>query len=458
MKSYNLTKRILGSILAILLSTTSCKKQDAFLAAIPNQSLKVPQSLNDLQLILQDDRVFNNSDPGLGLANSEDYYVTDAFFLSMNFVSQNEYVWAKNPYPNTDVDGWIGPYQAIYYANVVLDNLSKFDQESLNQAGAIKGAALFFRSWAFFNLLQTFSLPYDSRSSNQDLGILLRLSSDLNKKYPRSTIQQCYDQIIQDVSTSLNLLPSTTINSTLPNKTAANAFLARIYLSMSDYNNAFKYANACLTINSSITDFNGLNLTKRPISPTPLTEEIFRSDAQFTGPIGTTSARIVTPSFYATYDANDLRKKVFFYTLSGNIVLFGSYDVKKNGLFTGLATDEMYLIRAECYARMGNTSAAMTDLNNLLVKRWVTGTFTPYTAINANDALQKILVERRKELICRGLRWLDLRRLNKDPQFAVTLTRTVNGQTYTLPPNDPRYAMPIPDNEIQLSGIPQNQR
>ena len=100
----------------------------------------------------------------------------------------------------------------------------------------------------------------------------------------------------------------------------------------------------------------------------------------------------------------------------------------------------------------------MADLNSLLVKRWANGTFTPYTAVDAADALNQILTERRKELLYRGLRWTDLRRLNKSPATAITLTRTVNGQIYTLPPNDPRYLYAIPDNVMtsNSSGMKQN--
>jgi len=107
---------------------------------------------------------------------------------------------------------------------------------------------------------------------------------------------------------------------------------------------------------------------------------------------------------------------------------------------------------------MGKLDYAMKDLNMLLRNRWRKGTYTDQIALDPNDALDKILMERRKELIFRGLRWSDLRRLNRDPRFAKTLTRIVEEVTYRLPPNDPKYVYPIPESEIKLSGIQQNVR
>lgn len=118
----------------------------------------------------------------------------------------------------------------------------------------------------------------------------------------------------------------------------------------------------------------------------------------------------------------------------------------------------MYLVRAEASARTGHPAQALSDLNTLLATRWKTGTYVPYATTDPAVALQDILTERRKELFARGLRWTDLRRLNQDPRFAVTLKRLIAGQAYALPPLDKRYVFPIPDDEIRLSGIPQNSR
>jgi hypothetical protein len=116
----------------------------------------------------------------------------------------------------------------------------------------------------------------------------------------------------------------------------------------------------------------------------------------------------------------------------------------------------MYLVRAECEARKGLVASAMDDLNTLLIKRWKTGTFIPVTADNANEALQIILTERRKELIDRGLRWMDIKRLNKE-NANIVLVRKIEGQAYTLQPNANYYALPLPADVIKASGIPQNE-
>ncbi|HVK46647.1 MAG TPA: RagB/SusD family nutrient uptake outer membrane protein, partial [Pseudobacter sp.] len=175
---------------------------------------------------------------------------------------------------------------------------------------------------------------------------------------------------------------------------------------------------------------------------------------------------IISPEIINAYANDDLRKQLYVKenmdvpVPSGTYRFVGNYEgaVASSALFNGLAVDELYLVRAEAEARKGNTSAALKAINDLLVTRWEAGTYTDMTATDANDALGKILPERRKELLMRGLRWTDLRRLNQETRFAETLTRTVAGATYTLPPNDARYTLLIPQEVITNSSLPQNVR
>ena len=65
--------------------------------------------------------------------------------------------------------------------------------------------------------------------------------------------------------------------------------------------------------------------------------------------------------------------------------------------------------------------------------------------------------KRRKELLFRGLRWADVKRYNREGANIV-LSKTVNGKTFLLPPNDLRYAIAIPEDIIGMTGMPQNDR
>ena len=65
--------------------------------------------------------------------------------------------------------------------------------------------------------------------------------------------------------------------------------------------------------------------------------------------------------------------------------------------------------------------------------------------------------ERRKELAFRTLRWNDIKRWNLEGDDLV-LSRTINGETTVLQPNSLRYALAIPEDVIERSGLQQNPR
>src|SRR5690606_36771491 len=148
---------------------------------------------------------------------------------------------------------------------------------------------------------------------------------------------------------------------------------------------------------------------------------------------------------------NDLRKQCFFRSYSGGYIFKGSYTGNLSP-FGGVATDEMYLIKAECLARAGQVTVSLTLLNELLLSRWDKSVeYVPIAADNPKKALDIILEERRKELVGRGLSWGDINRLNIDPLYGnITLQRMVDRKPKLLPPNDPRFVFPIPDDEIRL--------
>jgi hypothetical protein len=226
---------------------------------------------------------------------------------------------------------------------------------------------------------------------------------------------------------------------------------------MSDYVNAKKYADSALSMYNTLIDYNCTCINPAAAYPFPLynDEVIFHSLLFGVGALSASAAK-VDSNLYKSYDANDWRKTAFFKKNTDGTVSFkGSYN-GSSAKFSGFAVDELFLIRAECNVRLQHLQEGLNDLNTLLSKRWKQGSFFPVVTNNPKLALQRILAERRKELLFRGLRWSDLRRLNKEAEFAVTMTRNLNGTIYTLSPGNPRYVFPIPLNVIKMTGIQQN--
>lgn len=456
MKISNYFKIFLGVIII-----TSCEKQNNWLDVKRNKSDVVPSTLKDLQAILDNDLIMNQGLPGLSLIGSENYYVTLSMWQSRTPVERNAYIWKPDIFEGSTNRDWNQLYQMVEYSNIVLDALNKVSVNSDNNSdwNNAKGSALFYRAFAFYHLASLFAKPYDITTSKSDLGIPLRLSSDINKKTKRSTVQQTYDQIIADLVSAESLLPITPLYQTRPSKPATDGLLARIYLNMGDYENAKTFASNALSNFNVLLDYNSLPNILFPFTAYPGNKEILFWSVAFNYTISSLGYAIADTALFNSYNDNDLRKTKFYYSTGGVHKFQGCY-ARGAGYFAGIATDELYLIRAESYARLGNSSKALEDLNTLLIKRWKnTIPYIPLTATDANDALNKILAERRKELpFTLPLPWDDLRRLNIDSRFAKTLTRNLNGQIYTLLPNDNKYVYPIPPDEIRMSGLEQNQR
>lgn len=447
--------------IALILTFSGCKK---YLDAKPDQSLATISNTTDLQSLLDEYFNINTNSPSAEEVSCDDYFLSTNDFLSLDLEQQrNMYTWQPAnlfyPYTNQEND-WTLVYDNAYVANTVLDNMNNVNRNNSNSVTLdnIQGQALFLRAYSYYKAVSIWCPAYDPATSKTDLGIALRLNSNFNEKSTRATVEQSYAQIINDAKASATLLPPLPIQVYRAGKAAAYALLSKTYLSMRQYEQARQYADSCLKINSQLLDYNSLNTSKSYPLPQFNPEVIYESSMNSSGvlPIGRVRARIDT-SLISQYSTDDLRLPAFYTTnADGNKLFRGSYE-GASSRFNGLATDEIYLIRAECAARAGKTEAALQDLNTLLKFRFKTGTFTPIAAANPTIALSIILNERRKELVMRGTRWNDIKRLNKE-NAGITLKRIVNGKSYTLPPNDFRYALPIPDDIIALTGMPQNPR
>lgn len=451
-------KRFYTYLLVLGLMFSSCKKD--WLDQKRDSALLVPTSLRDMRFLLNNNFPYGVNYTGAAELAADDYTIADNYYNGLIAQERLGYIWNDQTFAGiTFVAEWDYAYQTVLQANVILDGLKKITTDNTSQAeyNDVKGGALFMRARAFFTLAQLFAPAYDAQTATNDPGIPLRLNSDINEKSVRASVQQTYEQITGDLKTAAGLLKAVAAYKTDASRPAAYALLSRCYLSMRVYDEAFNYADLSLKDYSKLIDYNALKATATYPVTAYSDEVIFdapiNSYASFRKPNGAIDATL-----YASYDSNDLRKSLFFVlNPNGTYSFRGSYE-GSNQLFGGVATDEQYLTRAECFARKGAAASAMADLNTLLKARYKAGTFVPLTASNATAALSVVLLERRKELLMRAIRWTDLRRLNKETAFQQTIKKTVNGQIYSLPPNDAHYTFLIPSYVINASGIQQNPR
>ncbi|WP_439879715.1 RagB/SusD family nutrient uptake outer membrane protein [Pontibacter sp. MBLB2868] len=425
----------------------------------PDKQLSIPtDKLENLLHLLDNTSVMNQNYPSAGVLASDNFYMTAANWNALsNLTARNAYIWERDVYNDNDRNDWTMPYNAVFIANLALEGIGKIARTPENEAlwNTVKGSALFFRAHAFYQLLQIFARPYDPATAAQDPGIVLRLNPDINERSVRSSVEESYARVLADLQEAASLLPDVPDYKTRPSRAAALALLARTQLQRGRYAEALTYANEALALYSHLLNYNNLNVSASYPFPRFNEEVLFHCTLNNISGLTYPNGK-VNPTLYASYHPDDLRKKAFFrYVGPTDIGFKGSY-YGTSLLFGGIATDELYLIRAECHARLGKVSQAMDNLNALLVTRWKAGTFTALEAADADQALALILEERRKELAFKGLRWPDLRRLNQEERFALTLTRSLDGQEYILPPRDPRYIFPIPQKVIESSGIPQN--
>lgn len=383
-------------------------------------------------------------------------------------------------------------YDHIYTYNTVINHVESVTDASEARKKQLKAEALVGRAFEYFNLVNAYAAHYDPATAATDLGVPLVLTDDIYFKYKRNTVGEVYKQIVSDLEEAFPYLGTSAPHKFRPTKGIAYAFLSKLNLYMGNYEEALKNANEALKLYSNLIDYDVYTTKKGTWGRVHYMDvdgktaisfpDVKDSKETVWGRVAASSSSHIFTEVYAskdlldTYKANlpvgaeDKRLSLFF--LDGKSE-FGSGIVSFPGRVlwgpyvdfnTGLGTAELYLIAAECEARVGSKDKALTHLNTLRTNRIVGN--TPLVAATNDDALKIALDERRREMPYLGItRLADLKRLNKDPRFAKTITHeTTNSDglvtsTYTLAPNDLRYVLPIPPKVLALNpGIPEYNR
>jgi len=370
----------------------------------------------------------------------------------------NALTWEKDftDSQSTETDpNWINLYKGIYICNTLLKAMgdSKITGDPKLRAKLMAEAKV-HRAFYHFSLVNLYAKQYDPASAANSLGIPVRTSpqrSPLN----RWSLQDTYDFILKDLTEAINShalvdKPDSKINRNRPSIAAAYGVLARVYLQMGKYQEALQAANHSLKLYATLADYNILRDYLRVLENPELLwykfPYIFSSKRE---------SVYVNDELLNLYTKEDARRNTMYRittTMKGSKqVAFTEFAGTNNRVrYTGVSTGEMYLIRAECNARLGKLSLVANDLNTLRAKR--IHNYSPMPAFTDKEkALSFVKQERRRELAGRGRRLFDLKRYNALDHAQISITHKIDGVDYLLPYNSNRWICPIPRGIIAMN-------
>ena len=431
-------------------------------------------ALNGVYARLLQDSYYGNSNVGSGAFVGLPDMMSDNLFESSESLAnyQNFSRWNYVADDPGVQDVWEDAYRVVQQANVTLRGLDNFAASDPGAVNRIKAQALAIRAMAHFDLLRYFGEELDRNSTAK--GIAYVDHFDVEQKPARLSVKGTYVRIESDLKTAKALMQAMDkpiqgsgtagTDRSYVDETVVNAMLARMYLYANSLDSAVKYSTLVI---------NARPLASRAVFPNiwldASTSEVVWSvkfeslnsgigDLMFYA-VGNRASYRPTTNLLNLYDVtNDVRYSSYYRNLlrgaarnvsPARIVLI-KYDAKQANLskpdgitnFKVFRTGEMYLIRAEAYARLGgaNEALGLADLNALRAAR-----ITGYTNVSLSGAalINAIADERRKELAGEGHRFFDLKRTTK------LISRTTNCTNFcTLDPTAREWAFPIPQSEI----------
>jgi starch-binding outer membrane protein, SusD/RagB family len=396
---------------------------------------------------------------------------------------------------------WEVSYKIIYGSNVAIQMADEKGSDPLTDH--LKGECYFLRAFATHNLVRVFARPYSIANSALP-GVILRESASDGGPKARATLAETYDYIISSLKTAATLMsdepPEVRNNRGFASKSSAWALLSRVYLYMGDYQNTIAYADSL--INSGIFSletaesypdyFANAENASETIWCIPflavddkmeaaVASMIYNGDNCW-GEEGASPSILKIMGFGTPLMDVDVRWK---YIETSDPGLKNGVNIYYISKFSGqgssptlsspvmIRLSEVYLNRAEAYSKMGQTDAALADVNEIRSNRMIVpegGSLNDYLydvardGITADNLPDVVLKERRIELAFEGHRIFDILRNGQDlvrnywgyhlDSYNGIPTGSEPGLSASgvlIHPNDASAVYPIPSSEISTN-------
>lgn len=372
-------------------------------------------ALTDIYSNIRDKGIVTGS--AFGISNTAGCYADE--ITSTQTPSNSSVPFYNNtllPSNTTIASQWNGAYNQIYSANAVIEGCEKSTKLTDDQKRQLKGESYFIRALLHFYLVNLFG----------DVPYVITTDYKVNSLISRIPEEQVYKNITTDLENAINLLSLEQVASqkVRPNKTAAQALLARVYLYRKLYPEASNTASAVL---NQVGTYNLESIDNVFLIGSKETIWQLQSGTAGLNTLQASFFTFLTPppplvslnnDLVGSFRTGDLRRTSWIKTISSNAgTWYHAYKYKEKNATAAskeysvvLRLAEQYLIRAEARAIQGDLIGAKEDLN--LVRR--RAGLSDTQALSKEEITTAVLQERRWEFFTEyGHRFFDLKRLEK---------------------------------------------
>jgi starch-binding outer membrane protein, SusD/RagB family len=350
---------------------------------------------------------------------------------------------------------WSPAYNIIFRANAAVEGLNQYSGIRDSVKHQLLGEAKFLRAYSYFYLINFFG----------DVPLVLTTNWNNTNLLKRTSYDQIYQQIIDDLVDAQNLLAKTPVfpngERIRVNKYVVTALLARVYLYKKNWQEAETQATSII---SNSTTFKLTDSTKDVFNKNN-SEAIFQLQQNNTiVPYNATWEGLnlipypsyplfisLTNNLINAFDTGDLRKKAWidsskdnnnnnFYYPRKYIIDRGQIRINNPvpQYYTLFRLAEQYLLRAEARAQQSKLPEAIADIN---VIRTRAGLPSLPNTLSQAQTMTAIEQENRIEFFAEwGHRWLDLKRWGR----ADAVLGPIKGSNWQT--TDQLY--PIPQREL----------
>jgi starch-binding outer membrane protein, SusD/RagB family len=384
---------------------------------------------------------------------------------------------------------WTLLYKVIDNCNNIVAKVDQANGEATDKR-YLKGQALALRAFCYLTMANFYQFNYQKDPNAKVVPIYTEPITGIVTGHAKSTEKDLYTLITTDLETADTLLVGFERDGAaryVITTDVVNGLLARAYLNMGNWQLAAQHAAAAepnYTLMSADDYTKGFNdvqnvewIWGHPQRPDQNTASYSFHFLDVSSPTSYYYSFMADPYFKALFDANDIRNRLFEWdTLPGREGLLRYKKFVFRADLTGdivlMRVAEMYLIEAEALAEQGLLNDAAARLNILLQAR--SANPLVITTQTKDDVLQKIWIERRKELWGEGFSLSDILRTQQsvvrkayvdgngnpiqvsvprgDGTFKVvtakghTALKFPDGSSFV--PNSPYYLFAVPQAEI----------